>query len=48
MGRSVWNARRVALTGILSAEAIALSALEMMIPPVPFLPPGAKPGLPIL
>lgn len=44
MGRSAWNARRVALTGILSAEAIALSALEMMIPPVPFLPPGAKPG----
>ncbi len=37
-------ARRVALTGLLSAEAIALSALEMMIPPLPFLPPGAKPG----
>ena len=37
-------ARRIALTGILSAEAIALSALEMLIPPLPFLPPGAKPG----
>lgn len=44
MRRSALNARRVALTGILSAEAIALSALEMLIPPVPFLPPGAKPG----
>lgn len=44
MGRSALNARRVALTGILSAEAIALSALEMLIPPIPFLPPGAKPG----
>lgn len=44
MRHDAFPARRVALTGILSAEAIALSALEMLIPPVPFLPPGARPG----
>lgn len=35
---------RIALTAILCALAIALNALEGMIPPLPFLPPGAKPG----
>lgn len=44
MKSSASAARRIALTGILGAEAIALSALELMIPPLPFLPPGAKPG----
>lgn len=44
IGRPKISTRRIALTGILSAEAIALSALEMLIPPIPFLPPGAKPG----
>ena len=38
-------AYRVALIGILSAEAVALSFLESLIPAVPFLPPGAKLGL---
>lgn len=36
--------KKIALLGILSAQAIALSALEGMIPPMPFVPPGAKPG----
>ena len=38
-------ARRVALAGILGAEALALSWLESLLPAFPFLPPGAKPGL---
>ncbi|MBR5428344.1 MAG: Gx transporter family protein [Clostridia bacterium] len=38
-------AYRVAMTGILSAEAVALSFLESLIPAMPFLPPGAKLGL---
>lgn len=37
--------RRTALVGVLTALALALSALELMIPAVPVLPPGAKLGL---
>ena len=37
--------RKVAFSGILCALALALSAVEMMIPPLPMLPPGAKLGL---
>ena len=37
-------AQTVALMGILCALALALSALEGLIPPLPFLPPGAKAG----
>lgn len=37
--------RKLALTGLLGALAIALSAAESLFPPLPFLPPGAKPGL---
>lgn len=33
-----------ALGGILCAQAIALSWLEGLIPAVPWMPPGAKPG----
>lgn len=36
---------RVALTGILGAQALALSWLESLLPAFPFLPPGFKPGL---
>lgn len=38
------KARKTALLGILCAQAIALSFLENLIPSLPFLPPGAKPG----
>ena len=38
-------AYRAALSGILCALAIAMSFLESLLPPMPFLPPGAKPGL---
>lgn len=34
----------IALTGILIAEAAALSFLEGLLPPLPYMPPGAKPG----
>ena len=36
--------KRVALLGILGAQALALSFLENLIPALPGLPPGAKPG----
>ena len=39
------TAKRVALLGVFSAVAVALSAAENMIPPLPFMPPGAKLGL---
>ncbi len=39
------SASRAALLGILTAEALALSFLEGLIPPIPGMPPGAKPGL---
>lgn len=38
-------AERTALTGMLGALALALAALENLIPPIPLLPPGAKLGL---
>ena len=39
------KAKRIALCGLLGALALALSFLEGMLPPLPGLPPGAKPGL---
>lgn len=39
------NTQRVALLGIMGALALALSFLESLIPALPGLPPGAKPGL---
>lgn len=36
---------RIALTAILSAQALALGFIENLVPPSPFLPPGAKLGL---
>ena len=35
---------RIALTAVLCAQAVALSFFENLIPPLPFMPPGAKPG----
>ncbi len=37
--------QKIALLGILAAQALALAFLENLIPAVPGLPPGAKPGL---
>lgn len=37
--------KRVALLGIMGSLALALSFLESLIPALPGLPPGAKPGL---
>lgn len=37
--------KRIALTGILGALAVALSFLESLLPPLPFTPPGFKLGL---
>lgn len=42
--RSSSLTKKIALLGILGAQALALSALENMIPALPGLPPGAKPG----
>ncbi len=36
--------RHIATMGLLFALALVLSALEGMLPPLPFLPPGIKPG----
>ncbi|MBR0112425.1 MAG: Gx transporter family protein [Clostridia bacterium] len=36
---------RPALCAVLCAQAIAISFFESLIPEIPFLPPGAKPGL---
>ena len=38
-------AKKIALLGILGAQALALSFLEGLLPPLLVLPPGAKPGL---
>lgn len=35
---------RTALIGVLTAEALAFSFIESIVPPIPGLPPGAKPG----
>lgn len=37
--------KRIALLGILGAQALVLSFLENLLPAIPGLPPGAKPGL---
>ena len=39
-------ALKTALGGILCAQALALSFIENLLPAIPFMPPGAKPGLP--
>lgn len=36
---------RVALSAILCALALSIGFLESLLPPLPFFPPGAKPGL---
>lgn len=35
----------IALSGVLGALALTLSYIEGLIPPLPMMPPGAKPGL---
>lgn len=37
--------RSIAFNGLLAALALVLSAVELMLPPLPLLPPGAKLGL---
>lgn len=37
--------KTIAFLGIMGALALSLSFLESLIPPLPGLPPGAKPGL---
>ena len=37
--------RGIAFNGLLAALALVLSTIEMMLPPLPLLPPGAKLGL---
>ncbi|MDO4460617.1 MAG: Gx transporter family protein [Clostridia bacterium] len=39
------TAKRTAITGMLGALALVLQLAEGLIPPLPGLPPGAKPGL---
>lgn len=40
------STKKIALTGVLGALALALSFMEsLLMPQVTFLPPGAKPGL---
>ncbi len=38
------STKRIAFLGLLGAVAIVLSYLEGLLPPLPFLPPGAKAG----
>ncbi|MDR3344219.1 MAG: Gx transporter family protein [Oscillospiraceae bacterium] len=38
-------AAKPALLGIMGALALALSFLESLLPPMPYMPPGTKPGL---
>ncbi len=38
------TAYKTALSAILCALALSMGFLESLIPPIPFLPPGAKPG----
>ena len=45
LNRSLPPTRRLTLTALLAALALVLSALEGMLPPLPWMPPGAKPGL---
>lgn len=48
-GKSLFNVNyktsKIALIGILAAQAIAISFFENLIPAIPGFPPGAKPGL---
>ena len=44
MSDKKFSAKTVAVTGILSAEALALSWLEGLLPAISFLPPGVKLG----
>ncbi len=37
--------QKIALLGVLSAQALALAFLENLLPAMPFLPPGVKLGL---
>ncbi len=37
-------AYKMALSAVLCALALSLGALESLLPPMPWLPPGAKPG----
>lgn len=37
--------RRLTQISLLGALALAISGVELLIPPLPMLPPGAKPGL---
>ncbi len=39
------STQKIALMGILGAQALALSFMENLIPTMPFLPPGVKLGL---
>lgn len=39
------STRRMTSTALLAALALCLSFLEGLIPPLPMMPPGAKPGL---
>lgn len=39
------SVKKLTLTAVLSSAAIVLSFLESLIPPLPFMPPGAKLGL---
>lgn len=39
------SVRKITLTAVLSSAAIVLSLVESLIPPLPFMPPGAKLGL---
>ncbi|MCL1819740.1 MAG: Gx transporter family protein [Oscillospiraceae bacterium] len=39
------SVRKVTFLGLMLAMIIALTALEYLIPPLPLLPPGVKPGL---
>ena len=39
------KSRKIAVCGPLGALALVLTLLEVMLPPIPGLPPGARPGL---
>ncbi|MBP3442058.1 MAG: Gx transporter family protein [Clostridia bacterium] len=45
MERKKTTIKKVAFLGIMGALALSLSFLESLIPPLPGIPPGAKPGL---
>lgn len=40
-----YTAKKATFLGLFAAAAVALSAAENMVPPLPFMPPGAKLGL---